>query len=512
MAPSDHAGNERVVIVGGGLGGLALAILLQRTGRRVVVLEKNESLGGRAARFEAEGFVFDMGPSWYLMPDVFARFFDLIGEPVEQHLDLVRLDPSYRLFLGDRRTIDIHSDLERDIPALERLEPGAGPRLRDYLARAKTQYDVAVTRLMQKNYGGIGDLFDPELAKAGRGLAVLSSMDRYVKRFFRTADLQRIMQYSLVFLGSSPYNTPALYSMMSHIDFELGVYYPRGGIHEVVEALVRIGRGLGVEYRTDAPVREIQVQGGRARRVVLEDGERVEADLVVSNADIHHTETELLPPSARGFSERWWRNRTLAPSALLLYLGVEGRVPELTHHNLLLSRDWRHNVAQVFERTEWPDDPSLYVCAPSVTDPTVAPQGMENLFVTVPVPPRLDVSEADLDRHADAIVALMERELGIPDLARRIRYRRVFGGRDFAARYNAYGGSALGLAHTITQTAIFRPDTRSRKVRNLYFVGANTNPGIGMPVVLLSAQLAYKRIVGDRSSTPLERLLSPVDA
>ena len=496
-------GSARVAVVGGGIGGLAVAILLARSGRRIVVLEKNEQLGGRAGRFDAEGFRFDMGPSWYLMPDVFRQFFDLIDEPVEQHLDLVRLDPSYRLFFkSGRPPLDIHSDLERDVPALEEIEPGAGAQLREYLRRAAHQYTAAVETLMYKNYSSPLDLLDPDVTAAGRKLSVFSTMDRYVRRFFRTRELQQIMQYSLVFLGSSPYNTPALYNIMSHIDFTLGVFYPAGGIHSIIEALVRIGRDLGVEYRTDAPVARIDVEGGRARAVVLEDGERIAAAAVVSNADVHHTETDLLPERARSHSERYWRTRTLAPSALILYLGVEGRLPQLSHHNLLFASDWKHSFGQIFDDPAWPDDPSVYVCAPSVTDPTVAPEGDENLFVTVPIAPGLSATPEELERHADAVVDLTAREMGVPDLASRIRYRRVFSGGDFAERFNAFGGSALGLAHTMGQTAFLRPDTVSRKVPNLYYVGAGTNPGIGLPVCLISAQLAYKRMIGDTSAGP----------
>jgi phytoene desaturase len=315
-----------------------------------------------------------------------------------------------------------------------------------------------------------------------------------------------------VFLGSSPYRTPALYNIMSHIDFAQGVHYPMGGISAVVEALERIGRRHGVDYRTDAPVARIEVSGGAARAVVLEDGERIPADEVVSNADIHHTETALLPAEARDHSDRYWRTRTLAPSALLLYLGVEGRVPQLAHHNLMFAKDWKHAFAQIFDEPAWPDDPSVYVCAPSVTDPTVAPAGAENLFVTVPIAPRLTYSDAELAARSDAVVELIAREMGVPDLPARIRYRRVFSVRDFEERYHAQGGSALGLAHTLRQTAVFRPANRGRRVRNLYYVGAGTNPGIGMPVCLISAQLAYKRMVGDRSTGPLRRIVADATA
>lgn len=498
---------EKAVIIGGGIGGLGTACLLAKKGYSVTLVEKNARLGGVCNTFQADGFTFDMGPSWYLMPDVFENFFRLIGERVSDHLDLLRLGPSYRIFFKDTdRSVDIHADLSRDLPTIEALEPGAAAKLQEYLKLSEYQYNIALQGFMYKNYDTIFDFLNLQTATQGRKLEVFSRMHTYVEKFFKTDEVQKIVEYSLVFLGSSPYNTPALYNIMSHIDFNMGVFYPRGGIYQIVRALHGIGEKAGAAYRTNAPVERIVTEKGKATGVQLASGETLPADLVISNANIHHTETKLLAPPDRTYTEKYWQTRTLAPSALILYLGIRGKEPHLAHHNLIFCRDWEQHFAEIFDRPQWPQDPSLYVCVPSATDATVAPEGHENLFVLVPVAPGLEVTETVKYAYVNAILATVEKEMKIPNLRGRIVYQRLFSGADFTREYNNLGGSALGLAHTIKQTAIFRPNNRSKRVKNLFYVGANTNPGIGMPICLISAELAYKRIIGDRSAGHLEEL------
>jgi phytoene desaturase len=293
---------------------------------------------------------------------------------------------------------------------------------------------------------------------------------------------------------------------MSHIDFSMGVFYPQGGIYQVVNALVSMAKKHGAVIETGKEVKRILVNGGKASGVDLADGSVREADLVISNADIAFTDMVLTPEGSRLHDEAYWKSRTLAPSAFIMYLGVDGRIPQLTHHNLLFSKNWEKNFAEIFDHPQWPSDPSLYVCAPSVTDPSVAPAGKENLFVLVPVASGLDYSTDDLERYGDTILATMEKEMQIPDLRKRIEYKKFFSVKDFAVRYNSLGGTALGLAHTMKQTAIFRPNNINPRVENLLYVGAGTNPGIGMPICLVSAELAYKRIVGNKSDGPLDAI------
>lgn len=524
--------DKTAIIIGSGIGGLGAAALLGKAGYKVTVLEKNEMAGGRASLFHADydrkrkqyvtrqpgdskakrsknSFSFDAGPSWYLMPDVFDHFFDLLGEDVDKHLDLTKLAPSYRIYYKDTfRRVDIYSDLDRDLPTIEQIEPGAGQALQRYLDRAAYQYGIAKDRFMYKNYDSVSDFFTKEMATEGRKLNVLGNMNRYVSKYFQTDAMRKIVQYPLVFLGSSPYNTPAIYNIMSHIDFNMGVFYPQGGIYEIIKALRGIAEKHGATIRLNTPVERIIVEDGEAAGVRLADGEELRADIVISNADIHHTEQQLLAPEYRTKSKGYWRSRTLAPSALIMYLGVKGELPSLVHHNLIFSRDWRKNFSEIFGRSpfakpKFPTDPSLYICNPSKTDPSVAPKGYENLFVLVPIAPGLHYSEVQLESYADQVLGTIEKELRLPDLRERIVYRRLFSVKDFENRYNSYRGSALGLAHTLRQTAVFRPNNVSKKVKGLYYVGAGTNPGIGLPVCLISAELMYKRLAGDKSAGPL---------
>ncbi len=498
---------KHAVIIGGGIGGLATACLLAKSGYEVTLTEKNAQLGGRANVFEQDGFRFDMGPSWYLMPDVFEHFFELMGKRVEDYLELTQLDPSYQIrFRGTDETIPMHSNLEQDIPTFERLEPGSGKQLEKYLEQSKYQYDVAIRNFMYKNYDTVFDFMNRQTALEGRRLHVFEKMHKYVTRYFKNDMVQKIMEYQLVFLGSSPYNTPALYNIMSHIDFNMGVFYPKGGIYAIIEALVQLGTENGVVYKTGSAVSEILIENARTTGVKLESGEVIAADLVISNADIHHTEMKLLPASAQQHTEAYWQKRTLAPSAFIMYLGLKDKVPNLVHHNLAFAEDWKKGFAEIFDAPKWPSDPSYYVCAPSTTDKTVAPEGKENLFVLVPIAPKLPMDDANIAAYREKVLDLIQDDFGIDNIRDRIIVERVYTSNDFASDYNALGGSALGLAHTLRQTAIFRPNNVSKKVKNLYYAGAGTNPGIGMPICLISAELAYKRIVSDKSAGPLESL------
>ncbi len=494
----------RVAVIGAGIGGLAVACLLAQDGHPVDVYEKNEQAGGRASVLEADGFRFDMGPSWYLMPDIFEHFFALLGERIEDHLRLTRLSPSYRIFFkGEARNVDLYGDRERDRATFASFEPTADQALDRYLLQAATVYDTARHWFLYRNYDSVWDFLDRHVAFSGMGPGLLASMDRHVNRFFADAHLRKIIEYPLVFLGGSPDNTPALYQLMSHLDFTQGVFYPQGGIVEVVRALERLAVARGVRIHVNCGVHQIRTEQGRATGLLLEDGHTVSADLVVSNADNAFTERVLLRAEDRSFSERYWASRVMAPSAFILYLGVKGRIPTLTHHNLIFAQDWKVHFREIFDDPRWPSDPSLYVCAPSVTDPSVAPPGHENLFVLVPMAAGLEYTDADLQWYKEKMLRLLQEVFAVPDLAERIVYERTFCVREFEERYHSYKGSALGFAHTLRQTAVFRPNNVSKKVKGLYYVGAGTNPGIGMPVCLVSAELAYKRIKGIADPRPL---------
>ena len=498
---------KKVVIIGAGIGGLGAAGLFARKGYDVTVVEKNANLGGRANIFEHDGFKFDMGPSWYLAPDIFEHFFKLVGEKVEDHLDLKKLSPSYRIFFrNDTEPLDINSNIDIDTATFDAIEAGAGDKLRAYLKQSEYQYEVATQHFMFKNYDTIFDFFNKRVMIEGQKLSVFSTMHKFVSKFFTSKKLQQVMEYTMVFLGTSPYEAPALYNLMSHMDFNQGVFYPQGGFYELIRALSNIAEKNGAILRVNSPVEKINVRDGKAVGVRLEGGEVIDADIVISNADMWFTETHLLDVPQQTHKEKYWQKRTMAPSAFIMYLGVSEKLPSLIHHNLLFSEDWRKNFDDIYKDPCLPDEPSLYVCAPSVTDPSVAPAGKENLFVLVPIASGLTITDEQKEKYADRVLALMETEMNLPDLRKKIEYKRIYTVANFAADYNAFKGSALGLAHTLRQTAIFRPKNKSKKVGNLFYVGAGTNPGIGTQICLISAELAYKRVHGITSAEPLESL------
>ncbi len=499
--------NKKLVVIGSGIGGLGVAGLFAKKGYDVTVLEKNENFGGRANIFENNGFRFDMGPSWYLAPDLFEHFFSLMDEKVSDHLDLIRLSPSYRIFFkDDDQTLDIHSEIETDAKTFDQIETGAGEKLREYLKQSEYQYRVATQHFMYKNYDSIFDFFNKRVMTEGQKLSVFSKMHSFVSRFFKSPKLQQVMEYTMVFLGTSPYEAPALYNLMSHMDFNQGVFYPKGGFYALINALVQIAEKNGAKFRNSAEVSKIIVENGKSVGVELKNGEVIAADLVISNADMWFTETQMLEKRYQTHREKYWKKKVMAPSAFIMYLGVNKKVPSLIHHNLFFSRDWRKNFDEIYKDPKLPDEPSLYICAPSVTEAGVAPEGKENLFVLVPIASDLKISEDQKAEYASKIIRLIETEMDAEGLGDAIEYQRIYTVDNFAADYHSYKGSALGLAHNLWQTAIFRPKNQSKKVKNLYYVGAGTNPGIGTQICLISAELAYKRVHGITSAEPLKSI------
>ncbi|WP_336632164.1 MULTISPECIES: phytoene desaturase family protein [unclassified Microbacterium] len=506
-------------VVGGGIAGLATAALLARDGWDVTLFEARADLGGRAGSWERDGFRFDTGPSWYLMPEVFEHFFRLMGTSAAEQLDLAPLTPAYRVYpepegAGPGSPVDVVSGRENARALFEAREAGAGARLDAYLDSASEAYDLAVSRFLYDTYASSEGLRDPAVLRRAPRLASLltRSLERHVAHSFDDDVLRQILGYPAVFLGASPSTAPALYHLMSRLDLDDGVLYPRGGFSELIAAVARLATEAGATIRTSAPVERILVTEGRAHGVRLADGSEHAADVVVSTADLHHTETRLLGDGERSYRPRWWARRNPGPGALLLLLGVDGPLPQLAHHTLLFARDWTRNFDDIFGRdTRIPDPASVYVCRPSATDDSVAPPGHENLFVLVPMPadPSLGHGGVDgrgdprIEAAADRVIDQIATWTGIPDLASRIRVRRTIAPADFEADLGAFRGGALGLAHTLGQSALFRPKNVSRRVDRLMYAGTSVLPGIGLPMCLISAELVVKRLRGDRSAAPL---------
>jgi phytoene desaturase len=492
VADLSSLSGRSVVVVGSGFGGLSTACYLASAGADVTVLEQNEQLGGRASRLEADGFRFDMGPSWYLMPDVFDSFFGHFDRTPGDYYELTRLDPHYRIFFKDGDRVDMGPDLAANRAVFEEYEPGAGEALDDYLAKSERNYEIGMRHFVYEDRPRLRDYVDPDVLSNAWGLSLVGSMQRHVENYFDHPKLQQIMQYTLVFLGGSPRNTPALYNLMSHVDFNLGVYYPQGGIGAVVDGIVSMAEELGVTFRTDAEVTAIR--GRRGGFVVrTADGGEYLSDLVVSDADYAHTEQSLLPPEKRQYDADYWESRTYAPSAFLLYLGVEGDVDPLAHHTLVLPTDWDEHFETIFDDPAWPSDPAYYLCVPSQTDDDVAPEGYSNLFALVPIAPGLEDTPEIRAQFREQLLEDVATNTGV-DLRDRIVFEESFSVEDFADRYNSMKGTALGLAHTLTQTALFRPPRASEAVDGLYFTGSYTTPGIGVPMTLISGQLTAERM------------------
>lgn len=507
------------IVIGAGIAGLATAALLAEDGLDVTIVEARDVVGGRAGSWESDGFRFDTGPSWYLMPEVFEHFFRLLGTTADAELDLVPLTPAYRVY-GEpdgpvpAERVDVTSGRDAAKQLFEEREPGSGAALDAYLDSAGETYDLSVTRFLYDTYETMSGVLDPELLRRLPQLAPLltRSLASYIDKRFNDPLLQQILGYPAVFLGSSPFDVPSLYHLMSHLDLDEGVLYPRGGFTEVIAAIERLARARGVQIRTGSPVAEITTEGAKATGVRLGDGSTMRADLVVSTADLHHTETALLPADLRSYPEKWWRKKTPSTGALLVLLGVDGEVPQLAHHTLMFVRDWKANFQAIFgQDAHIPNPASLYICRPSATDRSVAPAGAENLFILVPVPadPSLGHGGVDgdgdprVEAAADRAIAQVAEWAQIPDLASRIRVRRTIAPGDFADEFGAWRGNALGLAHTLGQSAMFRPRNASKKVSDLYYAGASALPGIGLPMCLISAELVVKRLRGDRTPGPI---------
>ncbi|ROS36131.1 MULTISPECIES: phytoene desaturase family protein [unclassified Curtobacterium] len=510
---------RRAVVIGGGISGLASAALLARDGFAVTVLEQRSQLGGRAGSWERDGFRFDTGPSWYLMPEVFDHFFQLLGTSADAELDLVKLDPGYRVYSeGNDEPIDLRADAEANIALFESVEPGAGKRIRKYLASAEDTYAMAIRRFLYTTFQDLTKLAAPDVLRRLPKLArlLLQPLSSRAASAVKDRRLWQILGYPAVFLGTSPYAAPSMYHLMSHLDLADGVLYPKGGITEVIAAVERVARAEGAKIIAGAKVERIVVEDGVATGVVHRDRDGVQhtapADLVVSAADLQHTEMQLLDREHRTHGAEHWKTRDPGPSAVLVYLGIDGPTPGLLHHTLVFTEDWKANFGAIFGKDRHvPDPASIYVCAPSETDPSVAPRGSSNLFILVPLPADLSIGKGGIDgagdyeveQIADRAIDVVAERSGVPDLRDRIRVRRTIGPRDFADDLNAWNGSMLGPAHTLKQSAFFREKNASAKVEGLYYAGASTIPGIGLPMCLISAEVLLKRIHGDTSTEPL---------
>ena len=501
---------QSAVIIGSGIGGLAVANILAKAGYQVTVYERAEMPGGRMGKLEVDGFTYDTGPSWYLMKEVFEQYFQLFDKTTSEYYELVRLSPAYKVFFETRGPITISGESEANFTQFEAIEPGAGAALRKYVADGEKNYKSAFDYFLYSTFTQPYRLLRWDVVKALPSLlpVILSSLHTYVARRFKTAELQQILEYPSVFLGASPFNTPALYQLMSYLDFKEGVFYPKeGGMYTIAESLYTLGKELGVTYVFSAEVEKIATNRGVVSGINV-NGQKISADIVIANSDLHYTETQLLETTDQSYPESYWQKRQAGPSALLLYLGVEGPLPELEHHNLFFVRDWQKNFEDIYDNSIWPETASMYVSRTTATNPETAPEGYENLFVLVPLPPNVSQSGEVVDRFVEHYLEQLELLSGVPSLRSRISIKEIRTPDYFAEQFFAWQNTALGMSHTLTQSAFFRPSVKSKKVKNLYYVGGGTQPGIGVPMCIISAQLVYKHITNDGSVQPLTELRS----
>ena len=488
---------RRIIVIGGGFSGLAVSALLAKAGYKVQLLEKNKELGGRARVLKKKGFSFDMGPSWYLMPEVFEKFFGLFEKKVSDYYELVRLDPRYKVFYGDEKEgMVLKDDLKQNEAVFEQIEKGSGKKLRQFLDKTKEVYELTTQGLVYQDVFNLKAWVRGENVKQVLKLITSfnfwQSWDSWLKGFFKSDKLRKILGFPAVFLGGSPFNTPALYSILAWADFGEGVWYPRGGMGKVVEGLEELAKEMGVEVITGVEVKKLLVKKGKVWGVRTER-ELIRAEAVVAATDVPMVELKLLPKKYQK-EESNWSKKTIGISALLLYLGVKKRIENLVHHNIYFARDWEKNFREIFEAKTIPEDPSFYISARSATDRTIVPEGMEELFVLVPLGSGGQYSQVDLKKLKAGVIKKMEKMLG-EKIEEYLTVEEQFTPADFERDYRAYKGTALGLAHTLNQSLWGRAESRSQKIKGLYFTGQYTNPGVGVPMALISAQITAEALI-----------------
>ncbi|MGY6561967.1 MAG: phytoene desaturase family protein [Luteibaculaceae bacterium] len=484
--------SKKIIVIGSGFSGLSVATSLADSGHQVTIIEKNENPGGRARKFETSGFLFDMGPSWYWMPDVFDQYFAKFGKKVSDYYELVRLDPSYCVWFGQDDKIDLPASKAELFALFEQYEPGSSKNLDKFLKESEYKYQVGINNLVYKPSRSIFEFTDPKLLLGLVKMQVFTSMRSYIRGYFKHPKLIQILEFPVIFLGAMSDKIPALYSLMNYADMELGTWYPKGGMHKIIEGMISLAEEKGVKLQYGSAITKIQVENGVARGVVV-NGELMEADVVVSSADYHHTDKHLLDDAYSNYTEKYWDSRVMAPSSLLYYLGVNKRIDGLLHHNLFFDSDFEQHSAEIYVEPKWPTDPLFYVSCPSKTDPTVAPEGMENIFLLVPAAPDLADNQFIKDKYFNMIMDRLEKRIG-QDIRSHIVYRRDFAHSDFQKDYNAYKGNAYGLANTLLQTAILKPSLKNKKVSNLFYTGQLTVPGPGVPPSLISGLVVADQV------------------
>ena len=493
---------KKVIVIGSGFAGMSAASFMAKEGWDVTVLEKHNLPGGRARKFSEQGFTFDMGPSWYWMPDVFERYFNCFGTKVADHYSLQRLNPSYRVYYNDG-PLDIPSDYQQLRSLFELLEKGAAKKLDEFLEEAAYKYDVGINKLVHKPGRSLKEFLDMDLAKGILKLDVFTSMKKHISKYFKHPKLVQLLEFPVLFLGALPQNIPALYSLMNYADIKLGTWYPQGGMYAVVDAMYNLAKELGVKFYFDCNVTAINIEAFKANGVqaqLIANGKLntvnfSDADVLIGAADYHFIESKLLPAEYRTYSETYWNKKVMAPSCLLYYVGLNKKLKNINHHTLFFDVDFDKHGTEIYDNPEWPSEPLFYLSATSVTDETVAPAGCENLFFLIPVAAGLTQDTEELrEKYFEKIIKRFENKTG-EKILEHIVFKKTYAVADFVNDYNAYKGNAYGLANTLMQTAILKPSIKSKKVKNLFYAGQLTVPGPGVPPSLISGEVVAKEVI-----------------
>jgi len=490
---SKHQKAPEVAVIGSGFAGMAAAAVMAINGSKVTVYEKNEQIGGRARTFESDGFLFDMGPSWYWMPDVYDSYYNLFGNITADFYDLKKLEPGFAVVFGAGEVLDIPADFEEVCALFENIETGAGDKLRKFIAEGEFKYKIGMNDMVYKPGHSITEFFSLKLMKDALKIQLFTSFSKHVRKYFKDPRLLALIEFPVLFLGAMPKDTPALYSLMNFSGLKQGTFYPMGGFGQVAQSFKKIAENAGVNFQTSQSVNYLEVKSGEISHI-HSNGQCKTVDAVIGAADYHHIESALMHESFRSYPESYWNSRTFAPSCLLFYLGVNKKIDKLRHHNLFFDEDFEQHAVQIYEDKKWPDNPLFYVCCPSKTDPSVAPEGSENIFVLMPIAIGLEDTEATREHYYDLLMSRLEKFAG-ENIRTNVVYKKSYATTDFVNDYNAYKGNAYGLANTLMQTAIFKPKLKSKKVKNLFFAGQLTVPGPGVPPSIISGRIAANELL-----------------
>lgn len=484
--------SKKVVVIGSGFAGLSAACHLAKKGYKVTVLEKNSVAGGRARKMEVQGFNFDMGPSWYWMPEVFENFFAQFGKKVSDYYELIRLDPAYKIVFGKNDELSVPAGMKELKELFEQYEPGSAANLEHFLKEAEYKYKVGMGEFVFKPSLSLMEFADTRVLASMFRLQMLSNMSGHVEKLFKNEKLRELLKFPVLFLGATPEDTPAMYSLMNYADLVLGTWFPKGGMYKIIEGMLSLAKELGVKVLTEHNVTKITVVNSKAETVETDKG-NFQADIVVAGADYHHVEQHLLSKENRVYSESYWNKRTMAPSSLLFYLGVNKKLDNLLHHNLFFDEDFKKHAEEIYKKPVWPSKPLFYACLASKTDQDCAPEGHENLFLLIPTAPGLEDNEEIRSHYYNLVMDRLENLSG-QNVRDHVIFKMSFAHSDFINDYNAYKGNAYGLANTLKQTAFLKPKLRSSKVSNLFYAGQLTTPGPGVPPSLISGEVVAGQI------------------